>query len=131
MLALNASIEAARAEEYGKGFAVGAAEVGKRAERRQREAEEISKLSHESVHIAEDAGKTISAMIPDINRTALVVQEIRAARNEQNIGAEQINSAIMQHDKAVQQNALAAEESAAMAEQLARQSDHVQSVSFI
>ena len=70
MLALNASIEAARAGEYGKGFAVVASEVGKLADRSQKEAGEISKLSAESVQIAETAGKTILALIPDIKKTA-------------------------------------------------------------
>jgi len=127
MLALNASIEAARAGEYGKGFAVVASEVGKLAERSQKEAGEISKLSSESVSIAERAGETISSMIPDIKRTAELVQEISAASNEQNSGAEQINAAIMQLDQVVQQNASASEESASMSEELASQADQMQS----
>ena len=126
MLALNASIEAARAGEYGKGFAVVASEVGKLAERSQKEAGEISKLSKESVSIAEHAGVTISAIIPDIKRTAELVQEISAASNEQNSGAEQINAAIMQLDKVVQQNASASEESASMSEELASQAEQMQ-----
>jgi len=126
MLALNASIEAARAGEYGKGFAVVASEVGKLAERSQKEAGEISKLSKESVSIAEQAGTTISALIPDIRRTAELVQEISAASNEQNSGAEQINAAIMQLDKVVQQNASASEESASMSEELASQAEQMQ-----
>ncbi len=126
MLALNASIEAARAGEYGKGFAVVASEVGKLAERSQKEAGEISKLSVESVNIAEQAGNTIDAMIPDIKRTAELVQEISAASNEQNSGAEQINSAILQLDQVVQQNASASEESASMSEELASQADQMQ-----
>ena len=126
MLALNASIEAARAGEYGKGFAVVASEVGKLAERSQKEASEISKLSKESVGIAEQAGFTITEMIPDIKRTAELVQEISAASNEQNSGAEQINSAIMQLDQVVQQNASASEESASMSEELASQAEQMQ-----
>ena len=126
MLALNASIEAARAGEYGKGFAVVASEVGKLAERSQKEAGEISKLSIESVTIAEQAGTTIAAMIPDIKRTAELVQEISASSNEQNTGAEQINSAIMQLDQVVQQNASSSEESASMSEELAGQAAQMQ-----
>ena len=121
MLALNASIEAARAGEYGKGFAVVASEVGKLAERSQKEAGEISKLSSESVEIAEQAGKTIIEMIPNIRRTAELVQEISASSNEQNTGAQQINQAILQLDQVVQQNASASEESASMSEELAGQ----------
>ena len=126
MLALNASIEAARAGEYGKGFAVVASEVGKLAERSQKEAGEISKLSTESVTIAVEAGETIAALIPEIKRTAELVQEISAASNEQNSGAEQINAAIMQLDKVVQQNASASEESASMSEELAGQAEQMQ-----
>ena len=126
MLALNASIEAARAGEYGKGFAVVASEVGKLAERSQKEAGDINKLSTESVQIADNAGKAILNVIPDIKHTAELVQEISAASNEQNTGAEQINSAIMQLDQVVQQNASASEESASMSEELASQAEQMQ-----
>ena len=126
MLALNASIEAARAGEYGKGFAVVASEVGKLAERSQKEAGEISKLSAESVQIADEAGKTILDMIPEIKKTADLVQEISASSNEQNTGAEQINQAILQLDQVVQQNASASEESASMSEELASQAEQMQ-----
>jgi methyl-accepting chemotaxis protein len=131
MLALNASIEAARAGEYGKGFAVVASEVGKLAERSQKEAGEISKLSIESVKVAENAGVTINTIIPDIKRTAELVQEISASSNEQNSGAEQINAAILQLDQVVQQNASASEESASMSEELAAQAEQMQAtISF-
>lgn len=125
MLSLNASIEAARAGEYGKGFAVVASEVGKLAERSQKESGEISKLSAESVAVAEAAGKTIVDMIPEIRRTAELVQEITASSNEQNSGAVQINAAIGQLDQVVQQNASASEESASMAEELASQAEQL------
>ncbi len=126
MLALNASIEAARAGEYGKGFAVVASEVGKLAERSQREAGEISRLSIESVTVAEEAGRMILEMVPEIKRTAELVQEISAASSEQNAGAEQINKAILQLDQVVQQNASASEESASMSEELAGQAEQMQ-----
>jgi methyl-accepting chemotaxis protein len=131
MLALNASIEAARAGEFGKGFAVVASEVGKLAERSQKEAGEISKLSGESVQIAERAGTTINGMIPEIRHTAELVQEISAASNEQNTGASQINTALLQLDQVVQQNATSSEESASMSEELASQSEEMQgTISF-
>lgn len=126
MLALNASIEAARAGEYGKGFAVVASEVGKLAERSQKESGEISKLSSESMQVAEQAGLTISSMIPEIKRTAELVQEISASSAEQNSGAQQINQSILQLDQVIQQNASAAEESASMSEELAGQSEQMQ-----
>jgi len=122
MLALNASIEAARAGEYGKGFAVVASEVGKLAERSQKEAGEISKLSSQSVQIAESAGTIIMSMIPEIKRTAELVQEISAASREQDTGSDQIAQAMGQLDTVVQQNASASEELASMAEELSSQS---------
>jgi len=123
MLALNASIEAARAGEYGKGFAVVASEVGKLAERSSLQAAEINGLSVNSVKIAENAGITIRDLVPEIRKTADLVQEISAASNEQDAGATQINAAISQLDQVVQQNASASEESASMSEELAGQAD--------
>ncbi|MFW5643643.1 MAG: methyl-accepting chemotaxis protein [Alkalispirochaeta sp.] len=131
LLALNAAIEAARAGEHGKGFAVVASEVRKLAERSQKAAGEIAELSTSSVDVAENAGKMIAAIIPDIRRTAELVQEINAASQEQSSGAEQINSALLQLDKVVQQNASASEEMAAMAEELNGQAEQLQeTVSF-
>lgn len=125
LLALNAAIEAARAGEHGKGFAVVASEVRKLAERSQKAAGEISDLSRNSVAVAEKAGKMISEIIPEIRKTAELVQEINAASSEQTKGAEQINQALMQLDKVVQQNASASEEMASMSEELTSQAEQL------
>ena len=127
MLALNAAIEAARAGEHGKGFAVVAAEVRKLAERSQTAAREITKLAGSSVEVAEKAGKLLTQMVPDIQKTAELVQEINAASNEQNTGASQINKAIQQLDQVIQQNAGASEEMASTAEELSSQAEQMQS----
>jgi len=128
MLALNAAIEAARAGEHGKGFAVVAAEVRKLAERSQVAASEISTLTGDSVKVAEKAGVLLEKMVPDITKTAELVQEISAASEEQSSGVGQINSAMQQLDKVTQQNAAGSEELAATAEEMQAQSENLQGV---
>ncbi len=126
LLALNAAIEAARAGEHGKGFAVVAAEVRKLAERSQKAASEISDLSVSSVEVAENAGSLLEAIVPDIEKTAELVQEISAASKEQDSGAGQINMSIQQLDQVIQKNAAATEEMASTAEELSAQAEQLQ-----
>ena len=131
LLALNAAIEAARAGEHGKGFAVVAAEVRKLAERSQKAAGEINQLSGTTVRTSENAGEMLGKLVPDIQRTAELVQEITAASKEQDTGAEQINKALQQLEQVIQQNAAAAEEMASTTEQLTGQSEQlVSALSF-
>ncbi|MDG3087918.1 methyl-accepting chemotaxis protein [Vibrio hannami] len=125
LLALNAAIEAARAGEHGKGFAVVADEVRKLAERSQFAAQEISSLADSSVRIAQHAGDMLDRMVPNIGKTADLVQEITAASTEQSTSVAEINRTVSQLDEIAQQNASASEELASTAKMVQDQTTEI------
>lgn len=110
LLALNAAVEAARSGENGKGFAVVADEVRKLAERSRTAANEIDNVSKTTVDKAVKAAALLETLVPKINKTANLVQDISAASIEQNSGIGQINTAIQQLNNVTQQNALIADQ---------------------
>ncbi|MGQ0598154.1 methyl-accepting chemotaxis protein [Aquabacterium sp.] len=126
LLALNAAIEAARAGEHGKGFAVVADEVRKLAERSQEAAQEIGEVAKSSVALAERAGVLLDAIVPTIAKTSDLVQEIASASDEQSSGIGQINTAVTQLSQLTQENSSSSEELAATAEEMSSQAEQLQ-----
>lgn len=128
LLALNAAVEAARAGDYGRGFAVVAAEVRKLAERSQAAALEINNLSKTGVTIAEKSAGLLQEIVPEMQKTSRLVQEISLSSAEQNTGAREVNKALQELNQVIQQNAAASEEMAAGSEELSSQAGQLKDI---
>lgn len=101
MLALNASVEAARAGDNGKGFGVVASEIRKLADQSRRSAEKISSIvtdiqnaANLTVRVTEDGSKSVREIIQAINDVAVNLQQISLNTKQQSIAVEQVVDAM-------------------------------------
>ncbi|HKM93844.1 MAG TPA: HAMP domain-containing methyl-accepting chemotaxis protein [Prolixibacteraceae bacterium] len=131
ILALNAAVEAARAGDHGRGFAVVASEVKRLADSSKQAAEIINKVSRDTVIASDEAGVKLRNIVPEIEKTAQLIQGIKMASNEQEVGINQINNAIQQLNNIAQQNAFSSENMANSSHNLSELADKLKkTISF-
>ncbi len=147
LLALNAAIEAARAGEQGRGFAVVADEVRKLAERTTKATKEIAAMIKQiqkdtggavnsmnegteevekGIELADKAGKSLKEIIEGSNKVVDIASQVAAASEEQSSAAEQISKNIESITSVTNQSAAGVQQVARAAEDLNRLTDNLQ-----
>ncbi len=125
ILSINAAIEAAHAGEVGKGFSVVANEIRRLADKTKIASNEINKLSQDGQNISKIAGEKLKNVIPEIIKSAELVNKIVSAGKEQQIGAESVNISVQQLTEITNENSASAEEMSASAEELSAQAQQL------
>jgi methyl-accepting chemotaxis protein len=126
LLALNAAIEAARAGEHGRGFAVVADEVRILAERSQTAAREIRVIAADSRKVAERSAHLMGSLEPVIRRSAELMREVAGSSGEQTTRINEVTAHMSEVDQITQNNAAASQELASTAERMAAEADALQ-----
>jgi methyl-accepting chemotaxis protein len=149
LLALNAAIEAARAGEHGRGFAVVADEVRKLAERTAKATKEVDATIRAiqekttgavsamkdgtervtvGVKLANEAGAALSSIVNSATNISNMIQQIATASEEQSAASEQISRNIESITSVTKQNASAVQQAAAASQQLAHRAEQLQAL---
>lgn len=132
ILAINASVEAARAGTYGRGFAVVADEVQSLANKSSVAAKDITKLIENSLELVQHgttlSGDTTEALaigVAGSKSTADLIQKIADSAQQQALSLEQLTGGVEQISDVVQTNTATAEKSAASASELHKQAEEL------